>query len=88
MLILTRSGIDTLGKEGKVEPGSEAVLASSGIAIAVKAGAPKPDISTAEALKRALLSASSVAYSDPASGGASGVYFAKLLERAWASARR
>ncbi len=80
VLILTRSGIDKLGKDGKVDPGTEAVLASSGIAIAVKAGAPKPDISTPEALKKTLLSAKSIAYSDPASGGASGVYFAKLLE--------
>ncbi len=80
VLILTRSGIDTLGKEGKVEPGSEAVLASSGIAIAVKAGAAKPDIFTPEALKKTLLSAKSIAYSDPASGGASGVHFAKLLD--------
>jgi molybdate transport system substrate-binding protein len=80
VLILTSSGIDALGKEGKVEPGSEAVLGSSGIAIAVKAGARKPDISTPEALKQALLSAKSIACSDPASGGASGVYFAKLLE--------
>jgi molybdate transport system substrate-binding protein len=80
VLILTRSGVDTLNNEGKIAPDSEVVLASSGIAIAVKAGARKPDISTPEALKQALLSAKSIACSDPASGGASGVYFAKLLE--------
>ena len=56
-------------------------LAGSGVAIAVKAGAPKPDISTPEALKRTLLAAKSIAYSEPSAGGASGVYFAKLLER-------
>jgi molybdate transport system substrate-binding protein len=44
-------------------------------------GAPKPNISTPEALKQALLNAKFIAYSDPAAGGASGVYFAKLLER-------
>jgi molybdate transport system substrate-binding protein len=81
VLILSRAGIDALGKQGKVAPGSEVTLAGSGVAIAVKAGAPKPDISTAEALKQALLKAKSIAYSEPSAGGASGVYFAKLLER-------
>ena len=47
----------------------------------MKAGAPKPDISTPEALKQTLLAAKSIAYSEPSAGGASGVYFAKLLER-------
>ena len=81
VVILTRAGIDALAKEGKVMPGSEVTLASSGIAVAVKAGAPKPDISTPEAFKQALLNAKSISYSDPTAGGASGVYFAKLLER-------
>ena len=81
VVILTRGGIDALAKEGKVMPGTEVTLASSGIAVAVKAGAPKPNISTPEALKQALLNAKFIAYSDPAAGGASGVYFAKLLER-------
>ena len=47
----------------------------------MKAGAPLPDISTVEAFKRALLAAKSVAYIDPAAGGSSGIYVAKLLER-------
>ena len=47
----------------------------------VKEGAPKPDISTVEAFKKALLAAKSVAYIDPASGGSSGIYIDKLLER-------
>ena len=81
VLILTREGIDALTKEGKVAAGTEVTLASSGIAVAVKAGAAKPDISTPEAFKQALLNAKAIAYSDPAAGGASGVYFAKLLER-------
>ena len=81
VLILTQAGIDTMRKEGKVVRGSEVTLASSGVAIAIKAGAPKPDISTPAALKQTLLNAKSISYSDPAAGGASGVYFAKLLER-------
>jgi molybdate transport system substrate-binding protein len=81
VLILSRAGIDQLSKQGKIAPGSDVTLAGSGVAIAVKAGAPKPDISTPDALKRALLAAKSIAYSEPSAGGASGVYFAKLLER-------
>jgi molybdate transport system substrate-binding protein len=81
VLILSRAGIETLKQQGKVAPGSDVTLASSGVGIAVKAGAPKPDISSPEALKRTLLAAKSIAYSEPSAGGASGVYFAKLLER-------
>jgi molybdate transport system substrate-binding protein len=81
VLILSRAAIDTLKREGKIAPGSDVTLASSGVAIAVKAGALKPDISTPEALKQTLLNAKSIAYSEPSAGGASGVYFAKLLER-------
>jgi molybdate transport system substrate-binding protein len=81
VLILTRDSIDTLAKDGKVAPDSAVAFASSAIALSVKAGAPKPDISTPEAFKKTLLAAKTVAYSDPAAGGASGVYFAKLLER-------
>ena len=53
-------------------------MARGGIGIAVRAGAPKPDISTVEALKRALLDTKSIAY---AKEGASGIYFARLIER-------
>lgn len=81
VLISTRAGIDGLIKQGKVLAGSDAELARSGIGIAVRKGAPRPDISTAEALKRTLLAARSIGYSDPAAGGASGVHFASVLER-------
>ena len=81
VLVLSRAGLDALSKQGKVVPGSEVALASSGVGIAVKAGARKPDISTPEALKRALLDAKSISYSEPSAGGASGVYFEKLLDR-------
>jgi molybdate transport system substrate-binding protein len=81
VVVLSRAGIDALQKQGKIAAGSDVTLASSGVGIAVKAGAPKPDISTAEALIKTLLAAKSIAYSEPSAGGASGVYFAKLLER-------
>ena len=79
LLILTKQSLDGLAKDGKVAAG--ATFASSGMAVVVKKGAPKPDISTPDAFKRALVAAKAIAYSDPAAGGASGVYFAKLLER-------
>jgi len=81
VVVLSRAGIDALRKQGKIAAGSVVTLASSGIGVAVKAGAPKPDISTPDALKKTLLDAKSIAYSEPSAGGASGVYFAKLLER-------
>jgi molybdate transport system substrate-binding protein len=81
LLILTRQSLDALTKDGKAAAGSDAEFANSGMAVVVKKGAPRPDISTPEAFKQTLLSAKAIAYSDPAAGGASGVYFAKLLER-------
>jgi len=81
VLVLSRAGIDALAEQGKIATGSDVTLAGSGIAVAVKAGAPKPDISTPQALKETLLKAKSIAYSEPSAGGASGVYFAKLIER-------
>lgn len=80
-LILNRATMDTLLASGNIVAGSDVVVASSATAIAVKAGAPKPDISTPEALKRTLLEARAISYTDPAAGGASGIYFARLLER-------
>ena len=81
LLILNRAGMDAMQREGRILPGSEITLASSPAAIAVKAGAPHPDIATAEALKRALLAARSISYSDPKAGGASGIHFAKVIEQ-------
>jgi molybdate transport system substrate-binding protein len=81
VLVLTKQGLEALAKEGKVAPGSDASFASSGMALVVKKGAPKPDISTPEAYKQTLLKAKTIAYSNPASGGASGVFFAKSLDK-------
>jgi molybdate transport system substrate-binding protein len=70
--------IEDLIKKGKVLPGTRATFARAGIGVAVKAGAPKPDLGSTEAFKRAMLAAKSVAYSR---AGASGLYTAKLMER-------
>jgi len=68
VLIMVGYALDGLVKNGKVVADSRADLVKSPIGVAVKAGAPKPDISSVDALKRALLAAKSVAYSDSASG--------------------
>ncbi|HZR73690.1 substrate-binding domain-containing protein [Bradyrhizobium sp.] len=68
VLILVGYALDDLIKNGNAVAGSKVDLVNSKIGVAVKAGAPKPDISTADAVKRALLAAKSVAYSDSASG--------------------
>lgn len=68
VVIMAAPGLDDLTKHGKIRPGSRVDLVQSKIGMAVKAGAPKPDISTLDALKRTLLAAKSIAYSDSASG--------------------
>jgi molybdate transport system substrate-binding protein len=80
VLIVSRASIDSLTKDGKIAPGG-VTLGSSIFAFGVKQGAPKPDISTVDALKKTLLSARAIGYTDPAAGGASGAYFAKMIEK-------
>jgi molybdate transport system substrate-binding protein len=77
LVIMSAAGIDELASLGFIVRGSRVDLASSGVGVAVRAGAAKPDISSAEALKRALRAAGSIVYST----GPSGVYIAELLER-------
>ena len=76
LLVLTAEAIEELQKDHRVT--QVRMLGSSGVGVAVRAGAPKPDIGSVEALKRALAAARSVAHSKV---GASGIYFAELLER-------
>ncbi len=73
--------INLLQTQGKLVAGDRVVIAKVGVGAFVRKGAPKPDISSAEAFKRAMLAAKSIAYPDPAGGGASGIYVASLLER-------
>jgi molybdate transport system substrate-binding protein len=70
--------IDSLIKEGKIVAATRADVAYAGVGVGVRAGAPKPDISSVDAFKRALLNAKSVAHS---AEGASGDYFKGLLVR-------
>jgi molybdate transport system substrate-binding protein len=81
VMLLSRAALDDLQAQSKVASGSIVNVARSSVAITVRAGAPKPDISTSDALKRTLLEGKSIVYADPAKGGASGVHFAKVLER-------
>jgi len=81
VIVSTSSGIEGLGRAGKVTAGTSVPVARSRVGLAVRKGAPRPDISTPEALKQTLLAAKAVAYSDPAGGGASGIHLAKVLER-------
>ena len=81
VLVLSPKGIEDYIKSGKIAAGSNANLAKVGVGVMVKEGAPKPDISSVEAFKQALLKAKSVGYIDPASGGSSGIYVAGLLDK-------
>ena len=68
VVIMVGYALDDLIKQGKVDPASRVELADSRIGLVVRQGAPKPDISSVEGLKKTLLDAQSVAYSDSASG--------------------
>ncbi len=81
LVVLTPGALDELIKAGKVAAGSATKLARVAIGVAVKRGAPLPDISTVAAFQNALLSARAVAYIDPAAGGSSGIYLSQLFEK-------
>jgi molybdate transport system substrate-binding protein len=80
VMILSYPVLDEPQTKGKVT-GSIVNVGSSYVAVGVRAGAPQPDIGTVEKLKAALLARKSISYADPATGGASGVYFPKVLDR-------
>lgn len=77
LIIISGAELDELIRQGKVAADSRVTLARCGIGIAIRAGAPKPDVSSAGALKKALLAAKTVGYTS----GPSGVYMGKLIER-------
>src|SRR4029450_4265070 len=76
--ILSAPITEDLVKQGKLVAGTRADIARSGAGLAVKRGAPKPDISTTDAFKRTLLDAKSICYVEQ---GATGIYLKALLER-------
>ncbi|HEY1360664.1 MAG TPA: substrate-binding domain-containing protein [Xanthobacteraceae bacterium] len=77
VVILSSSGAQELIKEQKLAADSRTDFARSGISVAVRSGAPKPDIGSADAVKTAVLAARSIAWS----GGASGLYIVRMLEK-------
>jgi len=78
LIVVTPGMLDDLIKQGKVAADSRSVVARSGLALVIKAGAKKPDIGTVDALKRTLLEAKSITYTKE---GASGVLFASVIQR-------
>jgi len=81
VVVIPRQEIDGFVKDGKAAAGNVTVVARSGMGVAVRKGAPRPDISSPEALKRTVLAAKSITYGNPAHGSASGIHFAKVLDR-------
>jgi molybdate transport system substrate-binding protein len=81
VIILSRPAMDDLGKQDKFMPGSIVNVAGTPVAVAIRAGAAKPDIGTADAFKRALLAAKFIVYADPAKGGLSGIVAAAAIDK-------
>lgn len=80
-MVVLGSQTSELMQQGKLAAGSNTDIARGMIGAGVMKGAPKPDVSSEAAFKAALLSAKSIAVTDPASGGGSGVYFGKLFDQ-------
>ena len=81
LAVLPPAQLEKLGSEGAVSEGSITALAKVLIGVAVKQGAPLPDITTTAAFKQALLAARAVAFIDPAAGGSSGIYLSGLFQK-------
>ncbi len=77
LIIMAGPSIEELIKAGKIVSGSRVDIAKSGVGVAVRKGAPKPDISTVEALKKTLLAAKSIGYST----GPSGIYLVNMFRK-------
>ena len=87
MLVVTPAVLAVLAQSGHVQPGAAQRVARVAIGVAVKQGAPLPDISTVAAFQRALLTARAVATIDPVAGGSSGIYLWKWFEQAGIAAQ-
>ncbi len=80
LVMMSPAGLQELAKAGKIVASSATTLARVGIGVGVKAGTKPPDIGTVSAFRAAMLDARAIAYIDPASGGSSGIYLAKLFQ--------
>lgn len=80
LVVNSRARLDAMVAKG-VRAGTVRDLGTVHVGVAVRSGSPKPDVSTVEAFRAALLAAQSVAYTDPAAGGTAGGYFATVIER-------
>lgn len=81
VVIVTAAGLEALIKQGRLVAASRRDVGKVGVGVAVRAGAPLPDISTPEAFRQAMLKAKSVMYADPALGGQSGIHTARVFEK-------
>ena len=81
VIIVVKPTLGELAKSGKVVVSSQIDIARSGVGIAIRRGSARPDISTVDAFKKTLLAARSIAYTNPADGGTSAVYFAELIKK-------
>ena len=81
VVITAAPQFDQLQAQGKVVAGGRVIIAKVGVGVFVRKGGTKPDLASVDGFKRSLLAAKSIAFVDPAGGGASGVYVASLLER-------
>jgi molybdate transport system substrate-binding protein len=79
VLILAAPVIDALAKSGAIVSDSRVEVARAPIGVAIRDGAPEPDIATPEAFKAALIAARTIALSDPAVGGSAGIYLRDLF---------
>jgi molybdate transport system substrate-binding protein len=80
LVLLSTAAIDTLQKAGLTTPAERRALGIVSAGLAVRRGAPQPDVSTVDGLRRTLLAAKSIAYADPARGATSGAHFARTVE--------
>jgi molybdate transport system substrate-binding protein len=81
LAITERPILEALAKEGRIVGGTIVDIARSPLGVAVRAGAPKPDISTTEGFKNAFLRAASIAVPNPANGAQDGIYFVELVAK-------
>lgn len=81
VVIMSDTALDDAIAKGSVAAGSRTDIARTGMGVGVREGAPKPDISSADALKKTLLDAKSIVYVDPARGATSGIHFASVLQK-------